>query len=185
MFSVSRKSHQILCWDLRYGGTTFHSFYRPGRTNQKINFDIDWAGVNLISGATVSGYAPQVSWIRLPVSHLVSRSLPDRTGRSDFIAWRISINQLKSSRSIPVRGCTTLCYITKSCTPPILQVPFRLRTNKLKKKTAGGTKYVACRIWSYSPPRELTENFFLTPFMREYVQIPSARLPSILRLRRP
>jgi len=52
MFSVSRKSHQILCWDLRYGATTFHSFYRPGRTNQKISFDIDWAGVNLISGAT-------------------------------------------------------------------------------------------------------------------------------------
>ncbi|KAH9468976.1 hypothetical protein Pst134EA_009501 [Puccinia striiformis f. sp. tritici] len=52
MFSVSRKSNQILCWDLRYGATTFHSFYRPGRTNQKIQFDIDWPGANLITGAT-------------------------------------------------------------------------------------------------------------------------------------
>ncbi|OAV96126.1 hypothetical protein PTTG_02147 [Puccinia triticina 1-1 BBBD Race 1] len=52
MFSASRKSNQILCWDLRYGATTFHSFNRPGRTNQKIQFDTDWAGTNLITGAT-------------------------------------------------------------------------------------------------------------------------------------
>ncbi|PLW33176.1 hypothetical protein PCASD_13137 [Puccinia coronata f. sp. avenae] len=52
MFSNSRKSNQIVCWDLRYGATPFHRFYRPGRTNQKIHFDIDWVGANLITGAT-------------------------------------------------------------------------------------------------------------------------------------
>ncbi|KAG0140721.1 hypothetical protein CROQUDRAFT_664803 [Cronartium quercuum f. sp. fusiforme G11] len=51
LFSASRKSNLIKCWDLRYVATTFHTFYRPGQTNQRLNFDIDYTGVNLATGA--------------------------------------------------------------------------------------------------------------------------------------
>lgn len=52
MFSASRKSNRILCWDLRYGATYFHCFERPGRTNQKVYFDVDWTGASLLTGGT-------------------------------------------------------------------------------------------------------------------------------------
>ncbi|KAI8454438.1 WD40-repeat-containing domain protein [Phakopsora pachyrhizi] len=52
LFSASRKSNQIHCWDLRYDIRAFHSFYRPGKTNQRIKFDVDPTGSNLITGGT-------------------------------------------------------------------------------------------------------------------------------------
>lgn len=54
LFSASRRSNLIKCWDLRYAATSFHTFHRPGLTNQKISFDIDYSGLNLATGAQVS-----------------------------------------------------------------------------------------------------------------------------------
>ncbi|KNZ62470.1 hypothetical protein VP01_1266g5 [Puccinia sorghi] len=129
MFSVSRKSHQILCWDLRYGGTTFHSFYRPGRTNQKINFDIDWAGVNLISGATVSGYAPQDGKIRFYSLADLNQPAQEFQIHSDTIG-SASFNPTASTTIVTCAGSRRRAIIPSPSlssrnTPPVQPLPLR------------------------------------------------------------
>ncbi|EGG00589.1 uncharacterized protein MELLADRAFT_93156 [Melampsora larici-populina 98AG31] len=51
LFTASRRSNSIKCWDLRYAAACFHTFHRPGHTNQRLSFDIDYSGLNLATGA--------------------------------------------------------------------------------------------------------------------------------------
>ncbi|ORX65383.1 WD40 repeat-like protein [Anaeromyces robustus] len=50
LYSVSRQSDGIVCWDIRNTGKKLCEYTRPGKTNQRISFDISKDGKYLISG---------------------------------------------------------------------------------------------------------------------------------------
>ncbi|KAI8378254.1 WD40-repeat-containing domain protein [Choanephora cucurbitarum] len=52
LFSASRHSDTILCWDIRDSANVLYELPRPGRTNQRIQFDLDPSGRYLITGDT-------------------------------------------------------------------------------------------------------------------------------------
>ncbi|OBZ90666.1 Telomerase Cajal body protein 1 [Choanephora cucurbitarum] len=52
LFSASRHSDTILCWDIRDSANVLYELPRPGRTNQRIQFDLDPSGKYLITGDT-------------------------------------------------------------------------------------------------------------------------------------
>ncbi|MBW0483237.1 hypothetical protein O181_022952 [Austropuccinia psidii MF-1] len=112
LFSASRKSNKILCWDLRYASTTFHSFYRPGRTNQKISFDIDCPGVNLVTGGT-DGKVRLYRLDDLSESGHVFQVHIDTVGSAAFSPTSWSIVTCAGSRRIPsISSSTPSCCST-------------------------------------------------------------------------
>ncbi|KAH9819500.1 WD40-repeat-containing domain protein [Melampsora americana] len=79
LFTASRRSNSIECWDLRYAAACFHTFHRPGHTNQRLSFDIDYSGFNLATGA-------QDGKIRVyRLDHLDSEPVLKMTLHSDVI----------------------------------------------------------------------------------------------------
>jgi WD40 repeat protein len=50
LFSASRHSNSILCWDIRDTANVLYELPRPGKTNQRISFDIDATGQFLSTG---------------------------------------------------------------------------------------------------------------------------------------
>ncbi|ORX60912.1 WD40 repeat-like protein [Piromyces finnis] len=50
LYSVSRQTDGIICWDIRNTGKQLCEYVRPGKTNQRISFDISKDGKYLISG---------------------------------------------------------------------------------------------------------------------------------------
>jgi len=50
LYSVSRQTDGIICWDIRNTGKKLCEYTRPGKTNQRISFDISQDGKYLISG---------------------------------------------------------------------------------------------------------------------------------------
>ncbi|KAI7889516.1 WD40-repeat-containing domain protein [Mucor mucedo] len=50
LFSASRHSNDILCWDIRDSANILFQLNRPGKTNQRISFDMDATGKYLITG---------------------------------------------------------------------------------------------------------------------------------------
>ncbi|CAO3632134.1 unnamed protein product [Cunninghamella blakesleeana] len=50
LFSTSRQSNVIECWDIRNTGNILYELNRPGKTNQRISFDFDPTGNVLVSG---------------------------------------------------------------------------------------------------------------------------------------
>ncbi|KAI9302484.1 WD40-repeat-containing domain protein [Cunninghamella echinulata] len=50
LFSTSRQSNVIECWDIRQSGNTLYELNRPGKTNQRVAFDLDPTGNVLVSG---------------------------------------------------------------------------------------------------------------------------------------
>eukprot|EP00833_Pecoramyces_ruminatium_P004063 jgi/Orpsp1_1/1178095/evm.model.c7180000064015.1 len=50
LYSVSRQTDGIICWDIRNTGKKLCEYIRPGITNQRISFDISKDGKYLISG---------------------------------------------------------------------------------------------------------------------------------------
>lgn len=50
LFSASRHSDSILCWDIRDSANILYELPRPGKTNQRINFDLDATGKYLSTG---------------------------------------------------------------------------------------------------------------------------------------
>jgi WD40 repeat protein len=50
LYSVSRQTDGIVCWDIRNTGKMLCDYIRPGKTNQRISFDISKDGKYLISG---------------------------------------------------------------------------------------------------------------------------------------
>lgn len=52
LFSASRHADSILCWDIRNTANTLYELPRFGRTNQRIQFDLDASGQSLITGDT-------------------------------------------------------------------------------------------------------------------------------------
>ncbi|KAI8364078.1 WD40-repeat-containing domain protein [Blakeslea trispora] len=52
LFSASRHSDYILCWDIRDSANILYELPRPGRTNQRIQFDLDPSGKYLLTGDT-------------------------------------------------------------------------------------------------------------------------------------
>lgn len=57
LFSASRQSDYISVYDIRnpaYG--PYLRLFRPGMTQQRLGFDVDWAGKYLTTGGTVSGW---------------------------------------------------------------------------------------------------------------------------------
>ncbi|KAI8977912.1 WD40-repeat-containing domain protein [Pilobolus umbonatus] len=50
LFSASRHSNSILCWDIRDSANILYELPRKGRTNQRIHFDIDATGRYLMTG---------------------------------------------------------------------------------------------------------------------------------------
>jgi WD40 repeat protein len=50
LFSASRHADSILCWDIRDSANVLYELPRPGRTNQRIQFDLDASGKYLITG---------------------------------------------------------------------------------------------------------------------------------------
>ncbi|KAI9260309.1 WD40-repeat-containing domain protein [Helicostylum pulchrum] len=50
LFSASRHSDSILCWDIRDSANILFELPRPGKTNQRISFDLDATGKYLITG---------------------------------------------------------------------------------------------------------------------------------------
>ncbi|KAI8050045.1 WD40-repeat-containing domain protein [Thamnidium elegans] len=50
LFSASRHSNSILCWDIRDSANILFELPRPGKTNQRISFDLDATGKYLITG---------------------------------------------------------------------------------------------------------------------------------------
>jgi len=53
LYSVSRQTDGIICWDIRNTGKKLCEYIRPGKTNQRISFDISKDGKYLISGDKV------------------------------------------------------------------------------------------------------------------------------------
>lgn len=52
LFSASRHADSILCWDIRDTANVLYELPRPGRTNQRIQFDLDASGRYLMTGDT-------------------------------------------------------------------------------------------------------------------------------------
>lgn len=50
LYSASRHSNSILCWDIRDSENILFELPRPGKTNQRITFDIDSTGKYLMTG---------------------------------------------------------------------------------------------------------------------------------------
>ncbi|CAO3643036.1 unnamed protein product [Mucor hiemalis] len=50
LFSASRHANSILCWDIRDSANILYELPRPGKTNQRIGFDIDATGRYLMTG---------------------------------------------------------------------------------------------------------------------------------------
>lgn len=50
LFSASRHANSILCWDIRDSANILYELPRPGKTNQRIAFDIDATGRYLMTG---------------------------------------------------------------------------------------------------------------------------------------
>ncbi|KAL1926903.1 hypothetical protein VTP01DRAFT_5233 [Rhizomucor pusillus] len=50
LFSASRVANTISCWDIRSTGNVLYELPRPGRTNQRIHFDLDPSGRVLVTG---------------------------------------------------------------------------------------------------------------------------------------
>ncbi|ORX58224.1 WD40 repeat-like protein [Hesseltinella vesiculosa] len=50
LFVASRQASAIQCWDVRQSGNLMYELNRPGKTNQRIHFDMDPTGQVLISG---------------------------------------------------------------------------------------------------------------------------------------
>ncbi|TPX69305.1 hypothetical protein SpCBS45565_g02562 [Spizellomyces sp. 'palustris'] len=50
LFTASRKSDEIQCWDIRNTGEIIARYQRKGDTNQRINFDLDPSGRYLSTG---------------------------------------------------------------------------------------------------------------------------------------
>lgn len=50
LFSASRHANSILCWDIRDSANILYELPRPGKTNQRISFDIDATGKYLMTG---------------------------------------------------------------------------------------------------------------------------------------
>ncbi|SAL95021.1 hypothetical protein [Absidia glauca] len=50
LYSASRQSNSILCWDVRQSGNILYDLHRKGKTNQRITFDLDPTGSVLITG---------------------------------------------------------------------------------------------------------------------------------------
>lgn len=50
LFSASRHTNKILCWDIRDSANILFELHRPGKTNQRISFDIDATGKYLMTG---------------------------------------------------------------------------------------------------------------------------------------
>lgn len=55
LFSGSRKSSHIVCWDVRNLSEPFQKLDRPVSTNQRILFDIHFSGSHLVSGSDRHG----------------------------------------------------------------------------------------------------------------------------------
>jgi WD40 repeat protein len=55
LFSTSRNSDSIICWDIRQTQSILYRLERRGRTNQRISFDIDSTGKFLATGH-IDGY---------------------------------------------------------------------------------------------------------------------------------
>lgn len=54
LYSASRQSNSILCWDVRQSGNILYDLHRKGKTNQRITFDLDPTGSVLITGEQVN-----------------------------------------------------------------------------------------------------------------------------------
>ncbi|EPB88795.1 hypothetical protein HMPREF1544_04435 [Mucor circinelloides 1006PhL] len=52
LYSASRHSNSILCWDIRDSANILFELPRPGKTNQRMQFDVDATGKYLITGDT-------------------------------------------------------------------------------------------------------------------------------------
>ncbi|ORY89558.1 WD40-repeat-containing domain protein [Syncephalastrum racemosum] len=50
LFTASRSSNVIRCWDIRETGNILYTLPRAGNTNQRIHFDIDPSGRTLVTG---------------------------------------------------------------------------------------------------------------------------------------
>ncbi|KAI8889136.1 WD40 repeat-like protein [Backusella circina FSU 941] len=50
LFSTSRHANTIQCWDIRDTANVLYELPRPGKTNQRISFDIDATGQFLATG---------------------------------------------------------------------------------------------------------------------------------------
>jgi WD40 repeat protein len=50
LFSASRHANSIVCWDIRDSANILYELPRPGKTNQRISFDIDATGKYLMTG---------------------------------------------------------------------------------------------------------------------------------------
>ncbi|GAN04172.1 WD domain, G-beta repeat-containing protein [Mucor ambiguus] len=52
LYSASRHSNSILCWDIRDSANILFELPRPGKTNQRMQFDVDATGKYLMTGDT-------------------------------------------------------------------------------------------------------------------------------------
>jgi WD40 repeat protein len=50
LYSASRHSNSILCWDIRDSANILYELPRPGKTNQRMQFDLDATGKYLMTG---------------------------------------------------------------------------------------------------------------------------------------
>ncbi|CEP10569.1 hypothetical protein [Parasitella parasitica] len=50
LYSASRHSNSILCWDIRDSANVLFELPRPGKTNQRMQFDLDATGKYLLTG---------------------------------------------------------------------------------------------------------------------------------------
>ncbi|KAI8060117.1 WD40-repeat-containing domain protein [Gongronella butleri] len=50
LFCASRQANVIQCWDVRQSGNLLYELDRPGKTNQRLTFDLDPTGHLLITG---------------------------------------------------------------------------------------------------------------------------------------
>ncbi|KAL0085949.1 WD40-repeat-containing domain protein [Phycomyces blakesleeanus] len=50
LFTASRQADSIMCWDIRNTTNVLYELNRPGKTNQRISFDINSTGKVLITG---------------------------------------------------------------------------------------------------------------------------------------
>lgn len=53
LYTASRTSNVISCWDIRDTANVLYELPRPGKTSQRITFDIDPSGKTLVSGDQV------------------------------------------------------------------------------------------------------------------------------------
>lgn len=50
LYSASRHSNSILCWDIRNSANILFELPRPGKTNQRMQFDVDSTGKYIMTG---------------------------------------------------------------------------------------------------------------------------------------